>query len=79
MDDASPDYYACQQALHGVWVGGEDSARDKQSLVSKGIAGVLVIGSYLKAHFPADFTYKSIEVKDRENELLMSSFEVRLA
>eukprot|EP01097_Dermamoeba_algensis_P011527 TRINITY_DN8951_c0_g1_i1.p1 TRINITY_DN8951_c0_g1~~TRINITY_DN8951_c0_g1_i1.p1 ORF type:complete len:322 (-),score=82.49 TRINITY_DN8951_c0_g1_i1:78-1001(-) len=50
------------------------AAQNKQLLDKNKIKFILVVGSNLKAHFPEDYNYHTIDVKDEVNEELMLHF-----
>lgn len=57
-----------------LYLGNYYSATLKEALKEKGITHILMVGYYLSEIYPNDFTYKSIEIDDAEQEDIFKYF-----
>ena len=62
-----------------LYLGNNESAKDKEMLLQMEITHILVVGFYLHEYYPDTFTYKTIEIEDNDKEqlipLLIPAFE----
>lgn len=62
-----------------LYLGNNESAKNKEMLLQMEITHILVVGFYLHEYYPDTFTYKTIEIEDNEKEqiipLLIPAFE----
>ena len=62
-----------------LYLGNNESAKNKEMLLQMEITHILVVGFYLHEYYPDTFTYKTIEIEDNDKEqlipLLIPAFE----
>jgi protein-tyrosine phosphatase len=63
------------EIVSGVFLGNYASARDKDSLQSKGITHILIVASEFLPQYPADFSYHRLPIEDGPGQDVLSQFE----